>query len=75
VLDAKICGIDNSIYAIDEDSTKWVTINDSFSDMNMKIMEEGNSISKVIMEGGKNEKVLDFCFVDIVFFCNFIREF
>jgi hypothetical protein len=44
VLDAKICGIDNSIYAIDEDSTKWVTINDSFSDMNMKIMEEGNSI-------------------------------
>ncbi len=41
---AKICGINNSIYAIDEDSTKWITISDSFGDMNMKIMQEGNSI-------------------------------
>ncbi len=52
VLDATIYGIDNSAYTIDQNLTKWVTINDSFGDMNMKILKEGNSIICYPWAGG-----------------------
>jgi len=52
VLNATIYGIDNSAYTIDQYLTKWVAINDTFANMNMKIVIKGNSIINYPWAGG-----------------------